>query len=75
MNKKRKEVTGNCRASAEEIRHLYSNQEVKKRQSKLPMTEVYLRESLSKLNIKNKNPYRNCPEKDEQIDKNKNEKK
>lgn len=39
------------------------------------MTEVYLRESLSKLNIKNKNPYRNCPEKDEQIDKNKNEKK
>lgn len=48
---------------------------VKKRQSKLPMTEVYLPESPSKLNIKSKHPYRNCPEKDEQIDKNKNEKK
>lgn len=39
------------------------------------MTEVYLPQSLSKINIKSKNPYRNCPEKVEQIDKNKNEKK
>lgn len=39
------------------------------------MTEVYLPQSLSKINIKRKNPYRNCPEKDEQIDKNKIEKK